>query len=293
MSKCYLCPRLCGVDRAAGVVGFCGEKNEIRIARYSLHKWEEPPLVGENGSGTIFFSGCSMRCEFCQNRAISHTGSKGYTVSIDELADIMLKLQDMGAENINLVTPTHFADKIALALERTKNKLSIPVVYNSSGYERTETLHIFDGLVDIYLPDYKYFSDELAKKYSHAKNYSEYTEEALCEMFRQVGSMQFDERGIMKRGLIVRHLVLPSHRHDSIKVLCRIAEILPKEDILLSLMNQYTPDFAIEAKSPHTELHRRVTTFEYNSVLEYAAELGFCGFSQERSSSSTAFTPDF
>ncbi len=225
--------------------------------------------------------------------AISHGGKLGKEVSVDGLSDIMLELVKMGAENINLVTPTHFSDKIALSLEKIKKDLPIPVVYNSSGYESVEALRRLEGLVDVYLPDYKYFSDDLAKKYSSAPNYREYAEAAILEMYRQIGGAVIDERGIIRKGLIVRHLILPSHRRDSIEVVRRISELLPKRDFYISLMSQYTPDFAIEASSPHKELHRKLTSFEYNSVVDYAASLGLLGFMQDRSSSTSKFTPDF
>ncbi len=293
MSKCLLCPRRCGADRARGELGFCREGNEMRVARYSLHMWEEPPITGERGSGTIFFSGCNLRCEFCQNRAISHSSELGKTVSVNELCKIMLELCDMGAENINLVTPTHFADKIEEALSKIKGELPVPVVYNSSGYENVETLRSLDGLVDVYLPDFKYYSNEIAEKYSSAPNYREHAEAAITEMFRQAGKAFIDDRGIMKKGLIVRHLVLPSHRRDSMDVLKRLSEILPKEDFFISLMSQYTPDFATKANSPHKVLHRKLTSFEYDSVLDFASGLGLNGFSQDRSSSTATYTPDF
>jgi len=293
MAKCYLCPRECGADRERGEVGFCGEGSEMRIARFSLHMWEEPPISLERGSGTIFFSGCSMRCEFCQNRAISHAGGKGESVSTDRLCEIMLELQDMGAENVNLVTPTHFADKIALSLTKVKDRLHIPIVYNSSGYEKVETLKMFRGLVDVYLPDFKYYSDEVAKKYSSAPNYREYAKAAILEMFDQVGEPVFDSRGALLRGLVIRHLVLPTGRRDSIAVLDTIADTLPADKILISLMSQYTPDFAVASGSPHKELHRRLTTFEYDSVTKHAAELGLSGFCQERGSADKKYTPDF
>ena len=292
MSKCYLCPRACGADRENGERGFCKEGSEMRVARYSLHMWEEPVISGERGSGTVFFSGCNLMCEFCQNRAISHEG-KGETISVERLCDIMLELCDMGAENINLVTPTHFADKIAEALVKVRDRLPVPVVYNSSGYESVETLRRLDGLVDIYLPDFKYFSDELSKKYSHAPDYRKYAEAALLEMFRQVGKPSFDGRGMMKKGIIVRHLILPSCRKDSIEIVRRIAELFGIDGVLVSIMSQYTPDFAIEAKSEHSELHRRLTSFEYSSVLDEAQRLGLDGFSQERSSAVSKYTPDF
>ena len=293
MSKCYLCPRNCGKDRTLSERGFCGEGDEIRIARYSLHAWEEPPISGERGSGTIFFSGCNLRCEFCQNMAISRGEQKGFEISEERLKEIMLELADMGAENINLVTPTHFADKIASVLSKTKPELSIPVIYNSSGYEKVEALKMLEGLVDVYLPDFKYFSADIAKKYSSAENYRECAEAATLEMYRQVGGCQFDERGMIRRGLIVRHLVLPTCRRDSMAVLNRLSELMPKKDFYISLMSQYTPDFAKKSNSPHTELHRKITSFEYASVLKRAEELGLLGFCQDKSSSTADFTPDF
>ena len=291
MEKCYLCPRNCGADREAGELGFCREGDSIRIARYSLHMWEEPVISGKRGSGTIFFSGCNLKCEFCQNRVISH-GGKGEVISVERLCEIMLELQSMGAENINLVTPTHFADKIAEALREVKKDLSIPVVYNTSGYEKVDTLRMLDGLVDIYLPDYKYFSDELALKYSFVKDYRATAEAAIAEMFRQTGKAII-ENGIMKKGIIIRHLVLPSCRRDSIAVLERIAEILPKDKVLVSVMSQYTPDFAIKADTKHKELRRAITSFEYSSVSERAISLGLDGFFQEKSSATSDYTPDF
>ena len=292
MEKCYLCPRNCGVDRKKGELGFCREGDGIRIARYSLHMWEEPVISGTRGSGTIFFSGCNMKCEFCQNRVISH-GGKGEVISVERLCEIMLELQSMGAENVNLVTPTHFADKITAALRTVKKDLYIPVVYNTSGYEKIETLRALDGLVDIYLPDFKYFSDELAVKYSSAKDYTAIAEAAICEMFRQTGEAVIDEGGTMKKGIIIRHLVLPSCRRDSMAVLERIAEILPKDKILVSVMSQYTPDFAIKADTKYKELRRTVTSFEYASVTNKAIELGLDGFFQEKGSATTDYTPDF
>ena len=293
MSKCYLCPRNCGKNRALSELGFCGEGDEIRIARYSLHAWEEPPISGERGSGTIFFSGCNLRCEFCQNMAISRGEQKGFAISEERLTETIFELERMGAENINLVTPTHFADKIANALSKIKSELSIPVVYNSSGYEKAETLKMLEGLVDVYLPDFKYFSADIAKKYSSAEDYREHAESAILEMYRQVGGCEFDERGMIRRGLIVRHLVLPTCRHDSMAVLDRLSELMPKKDFYISLMSQYTPDFAKKSNSPHAELHRKITSFEYTSVLKHAVKLELLGFCQGKSSSTADFTPKF
>lgn len=290
MSICNICPRSCGVDRKERF-GFCASHESAAVSRVSLHMWEEPPISGERGSGTIFFSGCNLRCVFCQNKAISRGDPDAKLYDADSLADLMLSIEDMGAHNINLVTPTHFVKTIANALKKIKPSLSIPVVYNSSGYELVSSLQILDGLVDVYLPDFKYASGELAKKYSSAPDYPEIVCTALAEMYRQTGSVSFDDAGMIRRGIIVRHLVLPSHRKDSIAVLDTIAELLPIKDIRLSLMSQYTPEFAMD--SDYRELHRRVTSFEYNSVLDHALHLGFDGYFQHRSSATSDYTPDF
>lgn len=291
MSECTLCPRLCHVDRATGARGFCRQGAEIRIARAALHPFEEPSISGERGSGTVFFSGCSLRCVFCQNQAISRSEERGRVVSAEELAEIFLDLQAQGAHNINLVTPTHFADGIRQALLLVRDKLSIPVVYNSSGYERVETLRSLEGLIDIYMPDFKYASSELAQKYSAALDYPEIAERAIAEMLRQVGAIELDGKGMLRRGLLVRHLVLPGARKDSIAVLERLAMTVPPEKILISLMSQYTPEFAKE--TTHTELHRRITSFEYRTVVEHATLLGFDGYTQARESATASYTPDF
>lgn len=290
MERCHLCPRECGVDRVT-TLGFCGQPKEIRIAKATLHRFEEPPISGTRGSGTVFFCGCSLRCEFCQNKKISRATSDGRAVPPTELAEIFLDLQAEGAHNINLVTPTHFSDGVREALLLAKPHLTIPVVYNTSGYERVEVLRGFEGLVDIYLPDFKYLSPALSEKYSYAPDYAEVCEQALLEMFRQVGRFEMDADGLLVRGMMVRHLVLPSARKDSIAVLDRLASLLPRDEFLLSLMSQYTPEFATD--SPYRELHRRLTAFEYDSVLTHAQSLGFLGFMQGRTSASTKYTPDF
>ena len=291
MAECKLCPRECGADRSGGKLGFCGQTDTMRIARAALHMFEEPPISGVRGSGTVFFCGCTLRCAFCQNRDISRGGDVGRAVSAGELCDIFLELQDMGAHNINLVTPTHFADGIIDALTLAKPRLSIPVVYNTSGYELTETLRRFEGLIDIYMPDLKYASPELSQKYSSAPNYSEHALAAIAEMLRQTGKYEIGEDGMMRSGVLVRHLVLPSARHDSVKALELLADTVPPSDMLLSLMSQYTPEFAQD--SPHRELHRRITSFEYDFVLRRAAELGFDGFMQAKTSASAKYTPEF
>ena len=290
MKKCLMCPRGCSVDRNAGERGFCGATNEYVVGSADLHFYEEPCISGTQGSGAIFFSGCNLRCVFCQNRDISRKiYGKKYTE--DELVDKMLELQGRGAHNINLVTATPYSFFVAETLKKAKNDLKIPVVYNCGGYESIEALRALDGLVDIYLPDFKYFDDALAKEYSSTPNYTTAAGEALVEMYRQVGRLQTDENGIATRGLIVRHLVLPACREDSKAVLKYISEILPPEDVTLSLMRQYTPDFA-DADAPKN-LKRRLTSFEYEDVLNYALSLGFDGFSQGRESAKTDFTPKF
>ena len=291
MSECRLCPRECGTDRASGEHGFCGEGENMIVSRASLHHWEEPPISGSRGSGTIFFGGCSLRCVFCQNKTISSGGGARRAVTEAELADIMLSLEEQGAHNINLVTPTHFADKIASCLEAVRPRFGIPIVYNSSGYERVETLRMLDGLIDVYMPDFKYASASLASDYSSAPDYPAVALAALVEMYRQVGACEIDGEGIMKKGLIVRHLVLPSCRKDSIAVLDTIASALPTDAIKLSLMSQYTPEFALDCE--YKNLHRRLTSFEYRSVLHKAIELGFDGYFQTPDAASTSYTPDF
>lgn len=290
MSKCLMCPRGCSVDRESGERGFCGVSNEYIIGSADLHFYEEPCISGTNGSGAIFFSGCNLRCVFCQNRAISRD-ILGKKYSENELIVKMLELQERGAHNINLVTATPYSFFLAKTLEKAKKDLKIPVVYNCGGYESVEALRALDGLVDIYLPDFKYFDDELAKGYSSAPNYAAVAGAALCEMYRQVGKLSLDEKGIAEHGLVVRHLALPSHREDSKAVLKYISELLPTEGVTLSLMRQYTPDFADE--SAPKNLKRRLTSFEYDDVLNYALSLGFDGFSQGKESAKTDFTPKF
>ncbi len=286
---CTLCPRRCAVDRTCSV-GVCGMPADMVISRAAPHMWEEPPLSGTRGSGTIFFAGCNLRCVFCQNRAISHD-RQGVTVTEDALCDIMLRLADTGVHNINLVTPTHYADALVRVLARVRPRLAIPVVWNSSGYESVETLRALEGLVDIYLPDFKYLDPTLASRYSAAPDYPAIATAALSEMYRQTGPVCMDEHGLMTRGLLVRHLVLPGHRADSIAVLGHVARLLPPADIRISVMRQYTPDFALD--TPYKHLHRRLTDFEYDSVLREAARLGLDGFIQGKDAADRAFTPDF
>ena len=289
MAACALCPRRCGVDRTAGQRGVCGMTQELRVARIAPHMWEEPPISGTKGSGTVFFTGCSLRCIFCQNRVISREGL-GKTYTEAELMSAILALRDQGVHNINFVTPTHYAPIIARILERIKPSLGVPVVWNCGGYESVETLKMLDGLVDVYLPDFKYFSSELARDYSAAPDYPARATEAVLEMYRQTGAYT-EENGLARRGVVIRHLVLPGCRGDSIEVMRHIANILPPEDIRVSVMRQYTPDFASDA--PYKNLHRRVTDFEYTSVLDVADQLGIRGFSQGKDAATKAYTPDF
>ena len=287
LHNCTLCPRKCGADRYTST-GFCGCGTNIRAAKAYLHMWEEPCISGTNGSGTVFFSGCCMKCCFCQNYKIS-SENFGKEISVERLAEIFLELQEKGAHNINLVSPTPYVPQIIEALELCREKLNVPIVYNTGGYERVETLKMLEGYVDVYLPDFKYYDNGLAEKYSSAKNYFESVIAALKEMYRQVGAYQIED-GIMRRGMIIRHLALPSHRRDSVKVFEWIAENFPKDGILISLMSQYTPFYK---SFEHKEISRRISTFEYNFVLDKAVELGLNGFMQEKSSAKEEYTPDF
>ena len=286
---CKLCPRECGADRSHKK-GFCGESNVLRVARASLHMWEEPPISGISGSGTVFFSGCNLGCVFCQNHEIAHD-HKGKEITPQALADVFLTLEEKGAANINLVTAVHFVPHVIAALEIAKAKgLSIPTVYNSSGYESEETLRSLRGYIDIYLPDYKYRSPLLAERFSKAKNYPEVAERALAEMVFQTGPCIFDENGMMKKGVIVRHLVLPGHTDDSMAVL----EYLHKtygDRIYISIMNQYTPMRKYEA---FPELSRKLTSYEYGKVVKFAEKIGIKnGFLQSGEAAKESFIPSF
>ena len=287
--NCVLCPRRCGADRTAGI-GSCGMPDSIFAARASLHKWEEPCISYKNGAGTVFFSGCNLHCVYCQNNIISNE-LRGKKLTVPDLADIFLRLQDNGADNIELVTPTHFVPLITDALDRVRHKLNVPVVYNSGGYELTDTIAMLEGYIDVYLPDIKYFSPDIAARYSSAPDYFDFASKAVLAMIRQVGSLKYNSEGGLIKGTIIRHLVLPSHRHDSISIMEWIAENTSPDDVLVSIMGQYTPfDFIPDNCS---ELRRKITKMEYNSVLDRAAELGLNGFSQERSSASEKYVPDF
>ena len=289
IKECTLCPRNCGVDRSQGQRGYCGMTQEIRLARAALHMWEEPCISGKNGSGTVFFTGCPLRCIFCQNREIA-LGDVGKAVSIERLVEIFFELKAKGAHNINLVTPTHYVPQIAQALEKAKDAgMKLPVVYNTGSYENVETLKMLDGLIDIYLPDFKYDSSELAMKYSHAPDYREVADAAIHEMLRQVGKPVFDG-GMLQRGVIVRHLVLPGHTKDSKAIIRHLIEEY-HNDIYISILNQYTP---LEGLTEYPELQRKVTAREYERVIDYAINIGIeNGFIQEGDTARESFIPDF
>lgn len=288
--NCTLCPRACGVNRTDGKKGVCHVDAQIRVARAALHFWEEPCISGKEGSGAVFFVGCALGCVFCQNRDISR-GQAGEVILLERLTEIYLNLQSQGANNINLVTAGQYVPAVAESLRRAKKEgLQIPVVYNSSGYENTETLRILDGLVDIYLPDMKYMDEELAQNYSHAQNYPKAAKAALAEMVRQCPACEFDERGMMIKGVIVRHLLLPGHVKESKAVLRYLYETY-RDQIYISIMSQYTP---MPQMGNHPELNRRVTKREYNRLLDYAMELGIeNGFFQEGDPVGESFIPAF
>ena len=285
MDGCILCPRLCGVDRTERV-GYCGSGSLPKVARAAKHHWEEPCISGTEGSGTVFFSGCTLGCVFCQNREISRGGT-GREVTVEHLADIFQRLEGQGIHNLNLVTPTHFTPQILQALELSKP--TVPVVMNCGGYERVETLRQWEGKVQVYLPDLKYFSPELSAKYSAAPDYFAVASKAIMEMHRQQPQLVW-EGDLLKSGLIIRHLVLPGCMKDSLKVLDFLDKNLPKDSFLLSLMSQYTPT---EHCKQFPEINRRVTTYEYRKVADRAAELGFSGFAQDRRSAKEEYTPPF
>lgn len=286
-SSCTLCPKMCQIDRNK-TSGFCSADSKIKAAKAGLHLWEEPALSGGKGSGTIFFSGCTLKCCFCQNFKISHENF-GRDITVERLSDIFLELQEQGADNINLVSPTHYVPYIIKALDAVKHKLCIPVVYNSSGYERIETLKFLKDYIDIYLPDLKYFSSELSGRYSHTTNYFKYASKAILEMHNQQPNLVWNDH-LLKKGMIIRHLILPGCRHDSLKIINWIAENLPPDSFMISLMSQYTP--AYNSKN-YPEINRKVTTFEYNSVLNRIIELGLNGYTQDKASASIEYTPNF
>ena len=291
LKECRLCPRECGVNRLAGQKGRCGAVGEkVKVARAALHYWEEPCISGSRGSGAVFFSYCPLGCVYCQNREISR-GDAGKEIPVSRLAEIFLELQGKQAHNINLVTPTHYVPQIVLALREAKEKgLSIPVVFNCGGYEKPETLKLLEGLVDVWLPDFKYVSTEHAAKYSGAADYLENAKAALSEMVRQAGKPVFDIHGIMTRGVIVRHLVLPGMSKESKKIL-RYLHRTDGDRIYLSIMSQFTP---LENVKDYPEIDRTVTESEYENLLDFAMNIGIeNAYIQEGGTADESFIPPF
>lgn len=288
LNKCNICPRECNVNRNNNQLGFCRCNNEIKIANYSLHMWEEPCISGSVGSGTVFFSYCNLQCIYCQNYEIS-TLHKGKVVNKEELVAIFFKLQEKGALNINLVTPTHYVPLIKEVIIDAKNKgLVLPIVYNTSSYEKVDTLKSLEGLIDVYLPDLKYFDNDLGVKYSKCNNYFEYATKAIDEMYRQVGKVRI-VNGVIKKGVIVRHLVLPNHVEDSKKIVKYLYDKYG-DNIYISIMNQFTPVNKVD----YSNLNRTLTEEEYDEVIDYAYNLGVRNaFIQEGETCVESFIPRF
>ena len=291
--KCDLCPRKCLVDRKKGEKGICGQTENLKVARAALHFWEEPCISGDAGSGAVFFSGCPLHCVFCQNENIAN-GTVGKEISLERLVDIFLELQEKRANNINLVTPGHFVPQIVKALDQARKEgLTLPVVYNTSSYETVDTIKMLEGYVDIYLPDFKYMSPGLSKKYSHAPDYAEVAKAAIAEMVRQTGKAVFvngDEDNLILRGTIVRHLTLPGCMEDSMQILKYLHETYG-DMIYISIMNQFTPLSNLEK---YPELNRRITDEEYETLVDYAIEIGIeNGFIQEGDTAEESFIPAF
>ena len=291
MSKCNICPRRCNADRGKNENGVCSVTGKgIYVARASLHMWEEPCISGENGSGTIFFSGCNLRCVYCQNHEISR-GMAGKSITVEELSELCLMLQEKGANNINLVTPTHYIYDIRDAVLMAKKVgLTIPVVYNSSGYELMEMIENTGDFIDIFLVDFKYIKEETALRYSKAKDYPEVVKKAIASMVRQTGRCEFDERGIMKKGVIVRHLLLPKHVTEGKEIIKYLYDTYG-DSVFISIMNQYTP---VSNLTDYPEINRRVTKREYNRLVNYAITLGVeNAFIQEGDTAKESFIPSF
>lgn len=286
--NCNLCPRCCTVNRDASSMGFCHSTKTMVVTRAAPHKWEEPCISGTNGSGTVFFAGCNLGCVYCQNAAISRDGTKGKAVSVEELRQIFTSLKQQGVHNINLVTPTHFSDSIAEALEQP---VGLPVVYNCGGYERVEALRRLEGKIQIYLPDMKYMDSALAAEYSHAADYPQQAMAAIQEMVRQTGPYQMDENGLLKQGVLIRHMILPGHTKNTLAVIRWVAETFHKGEVLFSLMSQYTPTSQV---AHYKTLGRPITQREYEKCRDAMFDAGIeDGFVQERSSAGEQFIPDF
>ncbi len=294
MNKCNICPRGCNIDRRTSI-GYCTQANELRVARAAPHYWEEPCISGKNGSGTVFFCGCTLGCVYCQNAAISrgNTAEHGVIVTEEHLARIFWELQSQGVHNINLVTPTMFAPQIKKAVSTArKNGLTLPIVYNTSGYEKIETLGEIADMIDIYLPDFKYLSPELSEKYSRAADYPEYAARSLEYMVNKIGEAKFDDDGIMTHGVIVRHLLLPGQLAESVSVIDYLFKKYGNS-IYYSLMSQYTPLDSLD-KERYPELSRKVTTYEYNKLIDHALSIGMeNAFIQQGNAAKESFIPAF
>lgn len=289
LEKCELCPRKCKINRLEGKTGYCGAGYNIKASKAMIHKWEEPCISGKSGSGAIFFSDCSMSCVFCQNYDISQNHN-GKEISIERLSEIFLELQNMGADNINLVSPTHYVPQIIEALIQAKSKgLNLPIIYNSNGYENIETIKLLNGYIDIYLPDIKYYSDKYSIKYSKTPDYFKYASSAVIEMYKQVGSPIIKD-GLIKRGVIIRHLLLPGLLSESKKILDFLADNLP-HDVFISLMSQYVP---MHLAYKYPEINKRVSNKSYEWLVDYAISVGLeNGYIQEYDSAQTTYTPLF
>ncbi len=322
MSRCTACPRHCAVDRVAGEIGYCGCGARVRMAKWMLHMWEEPCLSGLHpardsvtlplpdfqdpdwitkiepqpvrGSGALFFCGCNLGCVYCQNRDISRPGcTLGREYTVEEIADMLLATERYGAYNCNLVTPTPYLPQLRDAIRMAKARgLSIPVVWNTGGYEDPDAVDTLAGLVDIYLTDWKYMDPTLSAALSRAPDYAAVLTKTYPRMAAQVGAPVYDADGMLRRGVILRHLILPGYRADSMAVLEKAASLVPPQAVILSLMRQYTPDFCADANVPKS-LHRRVTSFEYRTILETAAALGYDGYSQDAAAATAGYTPEF
>ena len=289
-----LCPRKCGVNRYEET-GFCAADANVHLAKAMLHFWEEPLLCEAGGAGAVFFSNCTLKCVYCQNHEIS-AGGFGKEVNVRQLADVFLSLEQKGAQNIDLITASHYLPSVIAALDLVKHKLKIPVVYNCGGYESEKAVRMLKGYIDIYLPDIKYFDDGPAKKYSAAPGYFDIACRALSEMIRQVGPAcitEKDKKKTMTRGVIVRHMVLPAQKNDSVAILNGLYEKFGADKFLISLLRQYTPFYKAKTDEKYKSINRRVTGYEYDSVADEAVRLGFEGFIQEKSSAKEEYTPVF
>lgn len=290
IEKCNICPRKCNVNRAEGKKGFCNVSGKgMYVTRASMHMWEEPVISGDEGSGTIFFAGCNLKCVYCQNKDISREEA-GRCISESELAKIMIMLQNKGANNINLVTPTHYANGIIEAVKIAKNEgLNIPIVYNTSGYESVETIKRLDGTVDVYLTDFKYFDEDSAYRYSKAADYANVAKDALSQMHKQIKETVFNDKGIMTKGIIVRHLLLPGRVEEAKKIVKYVYDTYG-DDVFLSLMNQFTPINL----NQYPEINKTIDEQEYDSLVDYAIDIGVSnGFIQEGETAKESFIPSF